>query len=262
MRYTQHIAWFAIMSLLAVLFSCVNLASAYVGSEYTTMDDLPVGTLVALGSGGELTRASLMVPTYIGVVADAVDTKVVVAKSGTVEAYVSNIDGPIRAGTRVGLSAYSGVGTAWREDRQLVGVVAEDAGDTIKWRETNVQGVSGDPSTQIDIAKVPILLTQNANNKQSGVSGFAGTIQQTAYIIAGHSVALWRIIIALVVGAGSLILAFSLLISTGRGSFLSIGRNPLASSTILKGMWRIVFASAGIMVVGILIAYFILRSGS
>lgn len=262
MRYTHHIAWFAISSLSAVLFLCVNLANAYVGSEYISADNLPAGTLIALGGDGKVTRASLIAPTYIGVATDVKDTKVTVAKSGTVEAYVSNIDGSIRTGTRIGLSAYSGVGTAWKEDRQLVGVVAEGVGDTLQWRDVGVQGVSGDSPTQIKIAKVPILLTQNVNNTQSGVSGFAGAIQQTAYVIVGHSVALWRIIAAMVVGFGSLILAFSLLISTGRGSFLSIGRNPLASSTILRGMWRIVFVSAGIMVVGILIAYLILRSGA
>lgn len=87
-------------------------------------------------------------------------------------------------------------------------------------------------------------------------------IKQAADSIAGTSVSLWQVISSLIVGLGSLILAFGLLFSTGRESFLSLGRNPMASTVILRGMWRIVAVSVVIMLLGITISYLILKLGS
>ena len=247
------------MSLLAALFSMPSLY-AYRGSEYTSTSAVPVGTAVALDASGKIEPAFSGTTTFIGVVAAVEKNKITIADSGIVDAYVSDIDGPISKGTHLGLSAYSGVLTAQQSGRQLVGIVQDTPSGSIEWQKASIARPAKGANDTIKIAKVSIRLTDTSSGTANETNIFSESINRIAYAITGHQVALWRIITAFIVGGGSLLLAACLLISTGRGSFISIGRNPLASATIVKGMWRIVFASAAIMLVGTFIAYMILRS--
>ena len=247
------------MSLLAALLSMTSLY-AYRGSEYTSEVAVPVGTAVALDASGNIETASGGTTTFIGIVAATEKSKITVADSGVVDAYVSDIDGPIGKGTHLGLSAYSGVLTAWQSGRQMVAVVEDTSDKAIEWQKSSVKHPAKGANDTIKVAKVSIRLTGATGGVTNETNIFSESISRIAYAITGHQVALWRIVTAFIVGGGSLLLAACLLISTGRGSFISIGRNPLASATIVKGMWRIVFASAAIMFVGTFIAYMILRS--
>lgn len=247
------------VSLLAALFSMTNLY-AYRGSEYTSVSPVSVGSAVALDASGKIELASGGTTTFIGIVAATEKNKVTVADSGIVDAYISDIDGPISKGTYLGLSAYSGVLTAQQSGRQLVGVVQDVPSGSIEWQKASIAHPAKGANDTIKIAKVSIRLTDTSSGATNETNIFSESINRIAYAITGHQVALWRIITAFIVGGGSLLLAACLLISTGRGSFISIGRNPLASATIVKGVWRIVFASAAIMLVGTFIAYMILRS--
>ena len=247
------------VSLLAALFSMTNLY-AYRGSEYTSASAVPAGSAVALDASGKIELASGGTTTFIGIVATAEKNKVTVADSGIVDAYVSDIDGPISKGTHLGLSAYSGILTAWQSGRQFVGIVQDTSKGTIEWQKASIKRPAKGANETIKVAKVSIRLTDATSGTTNETNIFSESMSRIAYAITGHQVALWRIVTAFIVGGGSLLLAACLLISTGRGSFISIGRNPLASATIVKGMWRIVFASAAIMFVGTFIAYMILRS--
>jgi hypothetical protein len=261
MKVIRQVALLVGVSLLAALLSMNNIYS-YIGSEFTSSSAVPIAAAVALGDDGHIELATNRASMFIGVATAVTTDKVTVANSGVVDVYVSDIDGPIASGTRLGLSAYGGVATVWHPGRNLVGVVQVDSRNNIEWQKAEYKNSANGEREVINVAKVSIQLTQNADSATGYSSDFAGSMQRTAQAIAGHSVAWWRVLTAIIVGGGSLLLAFCLLISTGRGSFISIGRNPLASATILRGMWRIVFASAGIMIAGTFAAYLILRIGA
>jgi len=69
----------------------------------------------------------------------------------------------------------------------------------------------------------------------------------------------WRIITALLIGLGGLILAFGLLFISSRESFFSMGRNPMASKIIMRGLWKMVALSVGILCITLTASYLIVR---
>jgi len=84
-------------------------------------------------------------------------------------------------------------------------------------------------------------------------------IQNAANSIAGRAVSLLRVLICgllLMVGAVTVtILAYSSI----RSAMTSIGRNPLAASTIRKSMYQVLIVAFGILAATILAGYLVLR---
>ena len=250
-----------VTSLITVFLLGSQIALAYVATEYDTTTDIPIGTLVSFDSQGKVMRSSPVSTTYIGVVTAVNGGKIAVANSGTVRVFVSDITGPIQNGTRIGTSDLAGVATAWREGHQLVGtVVAPIDGSSSGWQTVATKAADGTSRTA-RVALATVELTQSTNSAQSGTDTFGSALQKVADIIAGRSVALWRIITALIVGLAGILVAFGLLLSAGRGSFMALGRNPLAGTVILRGMWRVVVVSIGVILAGIVLAYLLLRVG-
>lgn len=249
------------LSLIAIFLLYSQTARAYIATEYDTTANAPVGTLVSFDSQGKLVRSSLLTSTYVGVVTAVEDHKVAVASVGTAQVFVSDVAGPIHNGTRIGTSDIAGVATVWRQGQQLVGVVAASDGSSWNWQTVVMKAADGTPrTTRVALARVELI--QNTNSAQSGADTFMSTLQKVADIIAGRSVALWRIIAALIVGLAGILVAFGLLLSASRGSFMALGRNPLAGTMILRGMWRVVVVSIVVIFAGVGIAYLLLRVGS
>lgn len=253
----------ASLSLMVALLMAPTVARAYTATEYTTNTNFSVGTLIALDNNGNPVAASLLTPNYIGSVTNKGEGKVDVANNGTVVVFVSDADGPIVLGSRIGLSAIAGVGTLYQAGRPQVGIATTSLSDIAAkdWMTVQTESSSGVKGT-VKVAQISVRLTQDTSASQTGGNGLMDLIKQAADSIAGTSVSLWQVISSLIVGLGSLILAFGLLFSTGRESFLSLGRNPMASTVILRGMWRIVAVSVVIMLLGITISYLILKLGS
>ncbi len=255
---------FVSLSLMIILSFSPSIAGAYMATQYSTSADFSVGNLVAFDASGQPVLASLVTSDYSGVVSSKSKGSIDIANSGTVNVLVSDVDGPIKSGSRIGVSAFAGIGTILQSGRTMVGIALEsiDGGASNLWQTIKVSNGSTNSSSTVRIAQVLVQLSQDSGNSQSSGTGLVNSIQQAANNLVGHSVAIWQVIAALVIGLGSLILAFGLLFSSGRESFLSLGRNPLASDVILHGMWRILAVSVVIMLLGLTITYFILKVGS
>ena len=258
----HQIARFASLSLIIALLLVPGIARAYMATQYATDTDFSLGTVIAFDSDGKPVTALFNTFNYVGVVSGKGQGTIDVANSGTVNVLVSDADGSVVAGSHIGLSIYAGIGTLWQTDRKMIGIVVKTIDATSSdWHPVKIKDKSGAERT-IRIAQVPVQLIQDTGTGSSAGGGLVGSIQQVANNLVGHSVAIWQVIASLITGLGSLILAFGLLFSSGRESFLSLGRNPLASKVILRGMWRIVAVSITIMVLGLAITYLILRLGS
>lgn len=257
MKRTNHSTLFfpCLLTLAALVsFSHQQPLTAYVATEYKTTLKLNTGTLVSLGDKGQILRASSEVSNYLGVVTKQLSAAVEVADTGVVSVMVSDVDGDITIGDRVGVSDIAGTATLWRTGKTLVGVA--------KSTPQNWQDVAASSSTNqaktVRVTSVGVqLMSEGSSTAQS--NPFMSAIQSAADGVAGRSVDMWRVVTALLLGIGGLILSFGLLFVSSRESFFSLGRNPMASGVIMHGLWRMVFVAVLVMCASLAAAYFIVR---
>lgn len=231
-------------------------AKAYSAVEYPIAKGSvwQVGMLVSVNSKGVTTHSSTTNDNYIGVVSAVAEASIEVATSGTVQVLVTDEAGPVEKGHELYVSRIAGIAT--RESGvTTIGVVGEEP---TAWSPARLHS-SDKGSIQIGVAQVQLL-------DQSGGSTFASnpflaTLQKTGNGVAGHTVDMWRIITAFILGVGGIILSFGLLFISSRESFFSMGRNPMASTIIMRGLWKIVVLSVIIMCICLGAAYTILRVG-
>ncbi|HET6622757.1 MAG TPA: hypothetical protein VFG56_02370 [Candidatus Saccharimonadales bacterium] len=236
----------------------VPSASAYRATEYQIDQDWQVGSLVALDDEGQPILASLGNQNYIGVVVSNSDGSVQIAdEASSIPMLVSRQTGDIKAGQRLGLSSVAGVAVKWQPGSPLIAVAKQSAED---WQTSQVVSDDG-RSEEVSLSLVNVQLIKASGANQAGDSSYMNAIQSAANQIAGHSVAIWQISVALVLGLGGLILSLGLLFISSRESFFSIGRNPLAGNTIMGGLWKMSAVSVVIMLISLSSAYLILRIG-
>lgn len=233
-------------------------SSAYRATEYRIDQNWPTGSVVAVDDQGKLVLASLQNQNYVGVVAEHDTQAVQVAdEASSIPVLVSQNGGDIKAGDRLGLSAVAGVATKWQPGMPLIAVAKQEP---TKWESTTSQLDNGQPQ-KVSLALIDAQLLQAVGSSQSGESAYMGTVQKAANQLAGHSVAVWQISLALVLGLAGIVLSVGLLFIASRESFFSIGRNPLAGNTIMSSLWKMSGVSVVILLVSLTSAYLILRIG-
>ena len=239
---------------LLLLSVTTPIAAAYTGAEYPTTATWSTGSVVSVNDSGDVVAASLAATNYLGVVTQQIDaTTVEVADSGAVSVLVTDAAGEIASGTRLGLSEIAGIAGAWTGG-VAIGVAQATPTD---WREATLSNQASAKVTTVQVQ----LLTDGAASDTSAISAFFAAVDRTATGIAGKPVDTWRVVTALLIGLGGLILSFGLLFVSSRESFFSMGRNPMASRIIMGGLWKIVFLAVGIMLITLAAAYLIVRIG-
>ena len=245
---------------IACLFVAPGIVRAYTAAVYSTNSSPAVGTLVGFDNKNKLVAATPETG-FIGAVTKQTATAAEVANSGYATVFVSDDNGAdIATGDQISLSTIAGVGVLYKNDGVQVGMANESiTAQSPLWHNTTATRTGS--TSKLRVANLNVRLVTGGAAAISN-TGFMGGLQHIAEGLAGHAVAVWQLIASMAVGLGSLILAFGLLLSAGRQSFTSLGRNPLASAVILRGMWRIVAVSLAILLSGITIAYIILKVGS
>ncbi len=232
--------------------------SAYRATEYKTDQSWVTGTIVGLNNKGALTAVATDSGQYLGVVASSGEGYVDVAGDGSdVTVMATQAGGNVNAGDRLGLSDVAGVAKKVPEGDPAI-AVAKSTPKT--WKSTTIN--NNGHSKQVKVALVPAqLVNLQGKSQPAGISYLAG-VQQAAGQVAGHPVGLWRAITALAIGLGGLALALGWLFVTSRQSFLSIGRNPMAETTIMHGLWKMMAVSLIILAISFGCSYLILRAGA
>lgn len=247
---------FAVTVLAAVL---VNSAAYAAVTRYESSIQLPEGTLVALNSQKNLERASFAQTNYIGVAQGGGSAGFVdVAHDGEAKVLVTdqfNTSGDFNKGAKIGVSLVDGIAGSWEEGGgQLVGVLLEAP------RSWSILTI--DSRQSIRVALVSVQLQPASPVSQDSLFGGAlALVGDVAATLVGKQVAIWRVITALVISGGGMVLGLTLLITTSRQSFLSIGRNPLAKTMIMRELWKMVGVSATIIIGAFAAAYAVLVVG-
>jgi hypothetical protein len=230
-----------------------GMAHAYSAELYRTDKEFMPGAAVALDENGQFELADAGANLFTGIAARQTGASFELVRSGIAHTLVSDIDGNLSRGDRVGLSLLKGVSSKLKPERQEIGTVLEDLSPTsVGWKAVTYDG------NTYHIALLPVQLGQSTEVKSGSV---VASLQRTVEKLLDKPVATWRIIAALTVGLSGVLLAFFLVISASREAFTSLGRNPLASKVILHGLWRIVTVALVIVPSSLLIAYLVVSTG-
>lgn len=265
----------------ALIFAGTTLAATPVTQGFLARDQLVVGTIVSLDS-----NPGVVVPatrdnkhSLYGVVTGSdgsfisfspdVSSNLQVANSGTEEALVSTVNGPIKVGDRITVSAIAGVGAKATESTKVVGVAQASFDD--KSPNTQKQSVTDSKGKKHEfvVGRIPVLIgvSDYVDSGGKGKGGADGTgtaekyggVQQSVDRIFGRHVELAPLIAVFVIVLITLGVVGTVLYGAVTSSIISIGRNPFASKQVGRGLWKVGALVLIVVAAGIGASYAILQ---
>jgi len=257
----------AIVSVFSLML-ITPLYAAYISEGYLSGSSYPLGMLASINQTEPISiePAHLNNNSYLtGVVVSEGDSLLninrngattQIAVSGDVEVFVSDVNGPIQAGDFIGASWLAGVAMLadTSSEQKLLGVALQsfssDSPDKLEL--TDIETPSGRVTARV--GKITIRLL----DRDIGSSGSDSGIEILAQRIAGKNVAYARVLMASGLFALSAIISGVFLANAIRGSFISLGRNPLASSSIYSSLIQISGVSISLVIIGAFLAYLLL----
>jgi hypothetical protein len=253
----------ACVSILALLQAAPALASLSLG--FATTSPIASGSLVSLDakSSGSVVTANLTnVNRLFGVVVPPSSAslslsgngsgQVQVATSGTAEVLVSTAGGAINVGDYITVSSVAGVGQKVGTDTtRVIGIAQSDfSGTGAGVTQTTVTDGSGN-KTQVSIGQIPVMINLSTYTSTAGKQSYVvpNWLQNLSNTVAGKAVSPIRVIMAGLILVAALASVTVLLYSAVRNSIISIGRNPLSRTSVLRGLLEVVGVAAIIMAV-------------
>lgn len=266
------------LSFLLVLFSgatavCGTGAAAAgqnLSKSYHTVHALQLGSIVSLDKSrkGYVKAANTAsAEALLGVVVaadnslvaiDPNENLVQVVTAGDVKVLVSTINGTIKRGDKVAASPLSGIGMRSGPGSKIVGVALENFDENAEGVEkVQIKDRAG-VTHAVKLGSVKVAISVGTDTE--GVDELNNSVlQRLAYSLVGHKVSTARLVISVVIAAITLVALVVLLYASIYGSLISIGRNPLARGSVLRGLVFVLLfiIGSGIFATGVI--YLILR---
>ncbi len=183
--------------------------------------------------------------------------QVFVADSGTHEVIVSGENGDIKQGDYISISSLAGIGTKAGNQQSIVLGRAATSFDS----KTGSLGAieSGGKTLQISRVPVNIAIGKNPLQKAEDANNVPEILAKASRGIAKRDVSLPRVYLAFTLLIITSLISGTLLYGAVKGSLISIGRNPLSKSLIIKNLVQVVLTSFIIFILGLFAVYLILR---
>jgi hypothetical protein len=272
-KYAAKLVLGACFCVFIVLGAPTVVNGASISEKFPSQESYPSGTLVSIGKDDpdEISLADLGTPDFLlGVVEDENSSllsitrevgDVTVALSGEAQVFVSDINGEIKTGDFIGSSWISGVGmkSLQSQEQKLIGIALEDFGeDSTNFIEVeDIDTANGKKTAKI--SKIVIRLFDRQIGADFGTASDDTTaLERFAARVAGKQVLFARVIAAAVLFLVSSVISAVFLANAIRGSFISLGRNPLASGSIYSNLVQVSGVSIGVVLVGSVLAYVVL----
>jgi len=185
------------------------------------------------------------------------DDEIFVATEGTVGVFVSDVNGDISSGDLVTVSSIGGVvqkQASTNDTQKIVGVAKEDFNADSKGAERVDLKNAGEVS--VGLIRIEILVGEPATGQSDGSDN--NILVRIGQRAAGRPVTLSQVVITASVILVAFLVSGSLLFGAIKGSFMSIGRNPLSANAIYRGLAQASLVSLGVMMLGIVAGYLVL----
>ncbi|PID98959.1 hypothetical protein CSA80_02435 [Candidatus Saccharibacteria bacterium] len=187
--------------------------------------------------------------------------QVYVASNGKYDALVSTQNGPIKNGDIISISALDGVGMkADAAQNVILGkALTNFDGKKNVSGTTTLQSAGGERQVAIGLVQVDIGISRNPLAVSVSGPPVPAFLRKSSESIAGKPVSTVRLYISLAILLITIFLTGSLLYGGVRSSLVSIGRNPLAKKTILRGLVQVVIFGLIVFVIGLIAIYLLLK---
>ncbi|HUY53091.1 MAG TPA: hypothetical protein VMV24_00750 [Candidatus Dormibacteraeota bacterium] len=266
-----------VLGLILFMSLCVFWTNSFASSTiesistpYKSVSAIKAGSIVSLDTSGQdkIVVASTANQQYLVGVAvgnqqslfavnDSSSTTQVISE-GLAQTLVSTMNGPVSIGSQITVSPLSGIGANAISGSRIVGI-AETA-----FSSSSVGAVSeniydnSNHAHKIYIGYIPVLISvgNNVNNVANG--GLLNSIHNFASSVAGHTISTVSLLLVFIVIIVALVSIIILIYSAISGGLISIGRNPLAKSSILAAIGQIFVMVIIIAATSVAIIYFIL----
>ena len=188
-------------------------------------------------------------------------SQVYVASSGIYNVLISTENGSINIGDYISISSLDGIGMKAEDtESTVIGKAAEAFSGQNGVISTATVKKSGGGTSKVDIGSISVDISIGANPAlKQGVGGVPGFLQTAASTLANKPVSAPKVYISLLILILSMVISGSLLYSGVKNSIVSIGRNPMARSYIIRGLIQVVLFGVIIFVLGIFAVYLLLR---
>lgn len=256
--------------LLTFVVPVAVMADASISQGFSTKETIGEGMLVSTTSEDQLVAkadtdsserllgiASKQSLVELSNEDDTDSSQVQVVTRGQTLAFVSTINGDVKAGDPITASPLKGVGMKAVETSYIVGTAQADFADADNITEKVVIDKDGKPQTvKVGILPIQVQVTQYIEQDNQRI--LPQFIFNVAQVVAGRDVSVIRVLIALVVllvGVGSIGV---LLYASVRSSIISIGRNPLAAGAVNRSLLEVSALSIGVLLLMLGAVYLIL----
>lgn len=193
---------------------------------------------------------------------DAASRQVYIATYGRYDVLVSDQNGNIKPGDYISISSLNGIGMKADSKQPVVlGKAVEGFnGSSDVVGTANLKDRTGkNVEVSLGRIKVDMAISHNPLLIQAQNSGVTGYLQNVSSDVAGKTVSAARLYLSVVILFLTAIVAGSILYSGVRNSILSIGRNPLAKKSIIRGLLQVIVTSIMIFVIGLFGVYLLLK---
>jgi len=194
----------------------------------------PGETLVALGSGRH---------------------QVYVQTSGTVEAFISDLNGEVKKGDRVTVSPLRGVLMLASSQDSSVGVLTDDFPAAGRQSQT-IDTPEGEKTVNVAKSKIEFTRPAGAGEPRNADKS---ALQKLGEAVTGKAVSNLQVVAALLIFLVVMVAEGSIIYGAVSSAMTSVGRNPLSKDLIRGDLLRVLALAIGVLLVGLASVYIILN---
>jgi hypothetical protein len=250
-----------------MLISLPAHADTFISQSYTSTDSLPLDSIVSLQNNASdqvVAANSQNSDNTLGIVVNAdnsslslstsASNQVQVATSGTLQVFVSDINGSIASGDFITASPISGVGMKATGNARVVGIAQSplNSSDGSKQSYTDKAG----QKETVLLGEVPVLVNVSYFYKQPDKTIIPSAVQNIADALAGKNVSAAPVLISAGIFIVTLMVVVSIIYSMIRSSIISVGRNPMSQSAIYRDLIQL-SALVLVILVGAFVAIYL-----
>ncbi len=252
--------------ILAGSFSCI--AAAATSRAYKSTQPLAPGSMVSLDTtqDGYVVAAKPDNATKLVGVVVPINSATLqfnqpgadnqIAQSGEAPVLVSDLNGAVKAGDHITVSAVEGVGMKATVTGMSVGVAQTDFSQ-VGATTQSITDKSG-RSHEIHIAQIKVMLGVGQYTVAQPASYIPSQLQAFADALSGGPTAAWRVLSSSVIILVTLIVIGVIINASIRSSLISIGRNPLSSPAISSSLFQLAVITVGLLFMALLASYLVL----
>jgi hypothetical protein len=181
------------------------------------------------------------------------DQSTYVQTSGEVSAYVTDVNGAIKAGDLLALSPLRGILMKAASSTTGVVAIALQDFDEQNAETKTIQGDSG--SQEVKVGKISVNLDHKASQQPTEPDS---SIERIGRAITGKDVGEIQVLAAFVIFLIVLVAEGGIIYGAVSSGVAALGRNPMARTIIIKEMVRVIAIALAVLFVGLAAIYAIL----